>query len=204
MQIFNGQGGAYLATLEDCKKKSAQVSINQFLAIDCESRLKIHLGQVISRGERMDFTVQKAVELGVHEITPLFSERCGVQLNAERASSRAQHWQNIAVSASEQCGRCRVPTVNPPQPLAHFLNHAEGNRLICSPSAGTNAIAELPQTITELTLLVGPEGGFSAVEVQQATLSGFHILALGPRVLRTETAALTAIAILQFHAGDLA
>ena len=203
VQIFNGQGGAYLATIEDCKKKSALVRIKQFLAIDCESPLKIHLGQVISRGERMDFTVQKAVELGVHEITPLFSERCGVQLNSERAANRVEHWQKIAVSASEQCGRCYVPTVNLPQTLTHFLSHSSGNRFICSLAAGSNPLAELSRPVTELTLLVGPEGGFSSQEVQQAIQTGFQTLSLGPRVLRTETAALAAITVLQSYWGDL-
>lgn len=203
LQIFNGEGGMYSARLQDCQKKLAVVQIKEFIAADCESPLKIHLGQAISRGERMDYTVQKSVELGVHSITPLFTERCGVQLNAERADNRRQHWQKIAVSASEQCGRCQVPEIANPQSLTDFFNQTTGLRFICSLSDTPQILPPLSTTISELTLLIGAEGGFSPPELHQAQQAGFIFLSLGPRILRTETAAVVAITLLQNRWGDL-
>lgn len=202
LQIFNGEGGAYSATLQACEKKRAVIALGEFISIDTESPLAIHLGQAISRGERMDYTVQKSVELGVAEITPLFTERCGVQLNAERQENRVQHWQKIAISAAEQSGRCRVPIIHQPQSLTNFLAQTSGVGFICSP-AESQTFPELPATLQALTLLIGPEGGFSPPEIRQAHQSGFHSLSLGPRILRTETAAVVALSLLQTHWGDL-
>jgi 16S rRNA (uracil1498-N3)-methyltransferase len=203
LQIFNGEGGAYSATLHAVQKKLAVVALESWLDIERESPVSIHLGQAISRGERMDFTVQKSVELGVTEITPLFTERCGVQLNAERADNRVQHWRNVAISASEQCGRCRVPPVNRPQSLSDFLNQPLELGFICSPIDSAGNLPEPPATVARITLLIGPEGGFSPQEMQQARQAGFHPLSLGPRILRTETAAIVAMSLLQSRWGDL-
>ncbi len=203
LQIFNGEGGAYSAKLHAVSKKRAVVVLESWLDIERESPLSIHLGQAISRGERMDFTVQKSVELGVTEITPLFTERCGVQLTAERALNRVQHWRNVAISASEQCGRCRAPLVNKPQSLTDFLNQPSELAFICSPIDSTGNLPDLPSTVARITLLIGPEGGFSPQEMQQARKVGFHALSLGPRILRTETAAVVAMSLLQSRWGDL-
>lgn len=204
LQIFNGAGAAYSAKLQACQKKLAVIAVGEFINGERESPLAIHLGQVISRGERMDFSVQKSVELGVHQITPLFSERCGVHLSAERAKNRVQHWQGIAISASEQSGRCRVSTVNQPQSLTHFLAQTSGHRFICSPFDSPQILPKLSGPITQITLLIGPEGGFSPQEILQAQQAGFYSLSLGPRILRTETAAVVAMTLLQSHWGDLA
>ena len=203
LQIFNGEGGAYSAVLHAVAKKRAVVALGAWLDTERESPLSIHLGQAISRGERMDFSVQKSVELGVTEITPLFTERCGVQLTAERALNRVQHWRNIAVSASEQCGRCRVPSINRPQTLTDFCNLPFELGFICSPGDSAENLPDPPPIVNRITLLIGPEGGFSPQEIQQARQAGFHPQSLGPRTLRTETAAIVAISLLQSRWGDL-
>lgn len=203
IEVFNGQGGSYSATLKNVIKKSAVIQIEQFSPIERESPVLIHLGQAISRGEKMDFTIQKSVELGVNQITPLISERCGVHLKGERIEHRVGHWQKIAISASEQSGRCRAPAVNYPQSFADFLMGATGLKLISSLSEQPIALSQLPEEASSVTLLIGPEGGFSTKEVDQAINSGFYPWSLGPRVLRTETAAMVAIALIQSKWGDL-
>lgn len=203
LQLFNGEAGAYAAVLADSQKKLAVVEIKEFIATERESPLLIHLGQAISRGERMDYTVQKSVELGVKRITPLFTERCGVQLNAERAQNRVAHWQKIAINASEQCGRCRITTIDNPQTLAGFFAQATGLRLICSLFATPQILPPPTTPVTQITLLIGPEGGFAPHELAQAQQAGFHPLSLGPRILRTETAAVVALTLLQNRWGDL-
>lgn len=196
LQLFNGEGGAYCAHLQESQKKRAVIAVGEFIAVECESPLRIHLGQAISRGERMDYTVQKSVELGVNRITPLLTAR------AQRAGNRVSHWQKIAVSASEQCGRCRVPAVENPQSLTEFFAQAEGLRFICSLFNTPQILPEFAGPVTQITLLVGPEGGFSPEEIQQAQQAGFYPFSLGPRVLRTETAALVALTLLQSRWGD--
>lgn len=208
LQIFNGEGGAYLAVLKSIQRKHAIVELGEWIADEVESPLSIHLGQAISRGERMDYSVQKSVELGVTEITPLFAERCGVQLNKERQGNRLHHWQKIAISAAEQSGRCRVPIVNPPQNLIDFLASTTRIGFICTPKAGSRdlrceTMATLPDKLSAVTVLIGPEGGFSPQEIQQAERAGFHTLSLGSRILRTETAAVVAISLLQHRWGDV-
>jgi len=203
LQIFNGEGGAYSAILHSRQKKLAVLEIKEFLPIERESPLHIHLGQAISRGERMDFTVQKSVELGINRITPLFTQRCGVSFNASRAENRVQHWQKIAISASEQCGRCRVPLVDSPQSLESFLAEATGLKFICSVFETPPLLPSLDKPVANVTLLIGPEGGFSPQEIHQAQLAGFYPLSLGPRILRTETAAIVALTLLQSRCGDI-
>lgn len=202
LQVFNGEGGVYEAHLQAYQKKSALIQIDEFLVSDRESPLKIHLGQAISRGERMDYTIQKSVELGVDKITPIFSERCGVQLKGERIDNRVQHWQKIAISAAEQSGRCRVPKIENPMSFDKFITAAKGWRFICHPE-NTSSLNDPSAKISEATLLIGPEGGFSPQEIQQACQSEFYSLSLGPRILRTETAAVVALTLLQNQWGDL-
>jgi 16S rRNA (uracil1498-N3)-methyltransferase len=202
--LFNGsESFQYAATLTEVSKKSAQVKINTKELVNSESPLNIHLGQGISRGDRMDFTLQKSVELGVNTITPLFTERCGVKLNAERLEKKRQQWQKIVISACEQSGRIYVPTVTEPMMLADWLTQETSALKINLHPKAQHSIMTLPIENTRVRLLVGPEGGLDDEEIAQARQCQFHDVLLGPRVLRTETAALTAITALQCRFGDL-
>lgn len=203
LELFNGDGNNYQALIVEVGKKSVTVAINGVTANPVESPLRIHLGQGISRGDRMDFAIQKAVELGVAEITPLFTERCGVKLDAERAEKKREQWQKIVISACEQSGRSVVPMVNPLINLDKWLaQETKELKLTLDPWA-KDTIKTLTQA-QAVRLVIGPEGGFSDKEVHQTEQAGFTAVQLGPRVLRTETAALTAIAALQLQLGDLA
>lgn len=202
--LFNGEEAfQYSATLCNVSKKSADANITERIENDTESPLNIHLGQGISRGDRMDFTLQKSVELGVNTITPLFTERCGVKLNAERLEKKRQQWQKIVVSACEQSGRATVPIVAEPMHLEEWLAQETSALKINLHPKAQHSIMSLPIENTRVRLLVGPEGGLSDEEITKANQHDFHDVLLGPRVLRTETAALTAITALQCRYGDL-
>lgn len=203
LKLFNGDGFDYDATILAVGKKNVTVALadREFRAV--ESPLRIHLGQGISRGDRMDFAIQKAVELGVTAITPLFTERCGVKLDAERAEKKREQWQKIAIAACEQSGRAVVPLVHPLKPLSAWLAEPT-NELKLTLDPWTSATIKTLTPTTALRLVIGPEGGFSDYEISATTSAGFQAVRLGPRVLRTETAALTAIAALQLQLGDLA
>ncbi|WP_440874326.1 16S rRNA (uracil(1498)-N(3))-methyltransferase [Thalassotalea sp. PLHSN55] len=203
--VFNGQSAhEYSAKLTNVSKKSAQMMILDVAEKNVESPLNIHLGQGISRGDRMDFTLQKSVELGVNTITPLFTERCGVKLNKERLAKKVEQWQKIVISACEQSGRCIVPVVNEPVLLTQWLEQqTSALKLNLHPKA-SHSIMSLPIENQRVRLLVGPEGGLSDDEITLANDADFQDVLLGPRVLRTETAALTAITALQCRYGDLA
>lgn len=203
LQLFNGDGRNYTATISDVNKKQITVSITAAEPNPVESPLSIHLGQAISRGDRMDFAIQKAVELGVTEITPLFTGRCGVKLDGDRLVKRNEQWQKIAISACEQSGRSVIPTVHPAISLEEWLaQDTKSLRLTLDPRAGATI-----KTLTasqHIRLVIGPEGGFTDAEVAATGQAGFTGIQLGPRVLRTETAALSAISALQLQFGDLA
>lgn len=202
--LFNGEGGEYRATLIDIQKRSVTAQINSFHETDNESPLTLHLGQVISRGDRMEFVIQKAVELGVNEITPLLSERCGIKIKADRLEKKQQQWQKIAISACEQSGRNIVPTINEVEQLESWCRkETTATKLTLHPRA-KYSINTLPNDISNIHLLIGPEGGFTDEEVELTKTLKFTETLLGPRVLRTETAALTAITALQCRFGDLA
>jgi 16S rRNA (uracil1498-N3)-methyltransferase len=205
--LFNGTEAAqYQAKITEVSKKYANVEILDKVVIDNESPLNIHLGQGISRGDRMDFTLQKSVELGVNTITPLFTERCGVKLSGERLEKKRIQWQKIVISACEQSGRCFVPQVAQPLLLNDWLTQdTSALKLNLHPKA-EHSIMGLPleNAGNRVRLLIGPEGGLSDDEINQANQADFHDVLLGPRVLRTETAALTAITALQCRYGDLA
>lgn len=203
LELFNGDGNNYQALIVEVGKKTVSVAINDVLANPVESPLRIHLGQGISRGDRMDFAIQKAVELGVAEITPLFTERCGVKLDAERAEKKREQWQKIVISACEQSGRSVVPVVYPLVSLDKWLAEPD-DCLKLTLDPWTDASIKGLAPTTRLRLVIGPEGGFSDAEVTATSAAGFQPVRLGPRVLRTETAALTAIAALQLQLGDLA
>lgn len=199
--LFHGADGEFQATITAMKKNSCTVTIEKFIPKNIESPLHIHLGQVISRGEKMDYTIQKATELGVTAITPLFSEHCNVRLNEERTTKRLEHWQATAIAASEQCGRCFIPKIFPAENLEEWLQKAlPGTRIILD-HRSPNKIKNISLT-NEIVLLVGPEGGFSDHEILLAKQNNFIPVQLGPRILRTETAALAAISALQTLKGD--
>ena len=202
--LFNGEGGQYLATLIDVQKRNCTAQIKHFHETTNESPLHLHLGQVISRGDRMEFVIQKAVELGVNEITPLISERCGVKINVERMAKKQQQWQKIAIAACEQSGRNIVPIIHSTMPLVDWCSTpSDAVKLTLHPRA-KYSINTLPDDIKNISLLIGPEGGLSDQEIELTETLNFTETLLGPRVLRTETAALTAITALQCRFGDLA
>ncbi|MGS0680466.1 16S rRNA (uracil(1498)-N(3))-methyltransferase [Shewanella sp. 125m-7] len=203
VSLFNGDGNDYLAEIVSASKKNVEVKVLSCEANDSESPLNLHLGQVISRGDRMDFTIQKSVELGVNTITPLFSERCGVKLSGERLEKKIQQWQKIVVSACEQSGRSVVPVVRPAMQLADWCAEPSiAVKLNLHPRAshGVNGLS-LPNN--RVRLVIGPEGGLSAPEIAMTEEHHFTDVLLGPRVLRTETAALTTISALQLKFGDI-
>lgn len=204
VELFNGDGHAYLAQILRIDKQDVTVLIEQRLEQSRESPLRVTLLQGISSGERMDFTMQKCVELGVHAIQPLQTERSVVKLVAERKEKRVRHWQNIVASACEQCGRNHVPEVMPIQGLLEWLGAQDSGqalKLHLSPDA-ESGLRDLPRPDGPLLLAVGPEGGFSESERAALKQCGFVGVRLGPRVLRTETAALAALSALQAVWGD--
>lgn len=203
--LFNGNGKAYPALPEVLEKRRASVRILREEATDNESPLNITLVQAVSAAERMDFTLQKSVELGVAEIRPIISERCVVRLSGERAEKRVARWQEIVVSACEQSGRNIVPKVLPLTTYAQALQQLpqETAKLLMSLYRAQKLSDVRPQS-GKVVFMVGPEGGWTEKEEQQAFDAGFQSVTLGKRVLRTETASLAAIAAMQTLWGDFA
>lgn len=200
--IFNGEEGEYDAQIIESVGKVVKVQLQHCQVRVVESPLKIILAQAISRGEKMDFTLQKAVELGVHAIVPLMTERVGVKLDADRAANRLVHWQKVVISACEQSGRTYVPQVAPITHLTQWLTRAAGElKILLDPHGATSFDFATP--VQEVSLLIGAEGGLSTRECELAYQAGFIGWHLGPRILRTETAGLSAIAVLQHRWGDL-
>ncbi|GEM77386.1 16S rRNA (uracil(1498)-N(3))-methyltransferase [Vibrio sagamiensis] len=201
--LFDGSGAEFPAVISQVTKKSVMVELSERVENNIESPLDLHLGQVVSRGDKMEFTIQKSVELGVNSITPLISERCGVKLDQKRFEKKLAQWQKIAISACEQCGRNRVPEIRPVMTLEQWCQESfDGLRLNLHPRA-KYSINTLPTPIEKVRLLIGPEGGLSSGEIEMTREHQFEETLLGPRVLRTETAALTAITALQVRFGDL-
>ncbi len=200
--LFNGQGGEYPAVIKACQKRSALVQLGDGVDNNRESPLRIHLGIGLSRGERMDTVVQKATELGVTEISPLFTERCEVKLNDQRMLKRQDHWQKVITSACEQSGRNRIPRVHAPVKLEPFLANADASIKLLMHPADEPGTALPGSGVNSVLVLVGPEGGFSDQEVAQCTHRGFVTFCLGQRILRTETAPLAALSVLQYRWGD--
>ncbi len=201
--LFDGAGGACAATLADVGKRDAWARVAEALPGEVESPLWVVLAQGVSRGEKMDYTLQKAVELGVAVIQPLFAERGGIGLTGERLARKTQHWRGIVIGACEQCGRNRLPELREPLPLAEWLRQSvePGLRLLLDPLAERGLRGLEPPTGV-VTLLIGPEGGLSSAETAQARQAGFTGVRLGPRVLRTETAGVAALAAVQALWGD--
>ena len=201
--VFDGRGCEYPARIERIGKSGVTVTVGEADTVDRESPLAVTLAQGISSGERMDYTIQKAVELGVRAIQPLATERSVVKLGGERAVKRVAHWQGVAVAACQQSGRNRVPEVLPVAALTAWLATIpdDAERLMLSPHA-SRALRELERPAGSIVLLIGPEGGFAPRELSDAQALGFTSVRLGPRVLRTETAALAALAAMQTLWGD--
>lgn len=204
--LFDGSGFEFHGAIEATDKKHVWVTLSGVHGPAVESPLQVTLAQGVSRGERMDYTVQKAVELGVAAIVPVLTERSVVKLDKDGGARKREHWHGVVVGACEQSGRVRVPEVSPPLSLANFLADLPeaGLKLLLDPLGGTTA-NDLPRPADgKLLLLVGPEGGLSENERNLAARVGFMGLKLGPRILRTETAALVALSLLQSQWGDLA
>jgi len=203
--VFNGDGGEWSARIDAMTKSTVTLSVGEQAEPGTESALKIHLVQGISRGERMDFVVQKATELGVKRITPVLTEYGVVKLDAARAEKRRNHWQSVATSACEQSGRTRLPLVDSPVALRDWFGNKPTEvdaELILAPGA-TTSLAGIAAPQTKVCVLIGPEGGFSHTEYEDASVAGFTAVSLGPRVLRTETAAVATLSVMQSLWGDL-
>jgi len=199
--LFDGRGGEYAATLVEAGKKHATALVGEHCPDDRESALTVHLAIAVSKGERMEWVVQKATELGATSITPLISERSEVKLRGERADKKQAQWQQIAYSACEQCQRNRPPQINPITPL-HELLDSDTSALKLVLHHRSAAALQSYTAPGSVCLLIGPEGGLSDSEISAAQAAGFEPLTLGPRVLRTETAPLAAIAAMQTLWGD--
>jgi 16S rRNA (uracil1498-N3)-methyltransferase len=201
--LFDDTGGEYAAEVVAFGRDTVRVAVGEHRPSNRESPLRVTLAQGISRGERMDVVVQKATELGVWRIVPVTTQRTVVRLNEAKAADRLRHWRAIAVAACEQCGRNHVPQITPPMALQDFLVSGlpEGLRLLLNPEGGIRA-RDLPAS-DSATLLIGPEGGLAEAERSAAAAAQFTGLSLGPRILRTETAALAALAVIQQQLGDL-
>ncbi|MGH8377735.1 MAG: 16S rRNA (uracil(1498)-N(3))-methyltransferase [Gammaproteobacteria bacterium] len=205
--LFDGSGREFEARLDAVSNHRAQVVTGARREGQPESPLRITLAQGISRGERMDYTIQKAVELGVAEILPVLTARSVVRLDQEQAARKRAHWQQLVISACEQSGRVRVPVVGEPLSFDAFLKQPVeyALKLLLDPRANTGLSAlNRPAHGQQVLLLVGPEGGLSEAEDAAARQTGFQGVRLGPRILRTETAALVALSLLQSRWGDLA
>ncbi|MFT5676716.1 MAG: 16S rRNA (uracil1498-N3)-methyltransferase [Paraglaciecola sp.] len=201
--LFNGDDSEYSAVLIEVTKRNVVVQVEAKLSMSVESPLSIHLGQGISRGDRMELVLQKSAELGVTEISPLITERCGVNLSEQRWQKKYQQWQKIIIAACEQCGRNTLPTLNMPCTFSNWINQSTKQlRLTLHPRA-EKAFRHITVPPAGVRLLIGPEGGFSENELYNTEQAGFHSVQLGPRVLRTETAAIAAITALQAIHGDL-
>ena len=195
--LFNGQGGEYDVTLTEVDKKSATVSVNAFNPANRTPKFQALLGQVMSKGDRMDYAIQKAVELGVSEIQLLTSDRCEMRLKYDRDQKKLDHWQGIAIAACEQCGLNIVPKILAPISLEKWLDTELPNtKLVLAPNKDETDV--LAEATLDLVLLIGPEGGLSEAEISTANQKGFLNWCIGERVLRTETAPVDALSILNY------
>ncbi len=201
--LFNGEDDECVCVIDVVQKKNVTVRQGPVVRASRESHLQIHLGQAISKGDRMDFVMQKATELGVASITPLVTDFCAVKLDKDKLLKKVAQWQAMVVSACEQSLRNKVPKVHDPMLLTDYLAHAEGGAKFLLHPRDAHTLADCLPLPESVVLLIGPEGGFSDMEVQAAKQHRYVPLSLGPRILRTETAAMSALSILQAYGGDL-
>ncbi len=202
IRLFNGEGGEYIATILNAGRRDLRVGIGQFHNIDRESPLETTLGLCISRGDRMDYALQKSTELGVSRVIPLFSERSEGKLQGERLSKKQRHWQQVMISACEQCGRNRLPTLNTAMNLADWAPQADADTRFVLHHRGQQSLTPNDEQPKHVALLIGPEGGLSETEISLAEQQGFMPLTLGPRVMRTETAPVAILSLMQYEWGD--
>ncbi len=200
--VFNGKGGEFSAKIQNLTRKSAVISIAEWIDREIESPIKIDLGLGISRGERMNFALQKAVELGVNRICPIISTRTVVQLKGERKKIKHIHWEKIVHNSGEQCGRNYLPIVASPEQLCDWILNKNGLKLFFDPDSD-KTLQDFDRPQRHIFILSGPEGGFTDMEQSQAKAAGFLAIRLGPRILRAETAVLAAVAAIQTLWGDL-
>lgn len=196
--FFNGQGGEYLVTLTAINKKNAFVSVNHFEASDRTPPFKVILGQVMSKGDRMDYAIQKATELGVGTIQLLTSDRCEMRLKYERDQKKLEHWQSVAIAACEQCGMNRITKIIPPIHVNDWvISELPNSRFVLAPNKDQKNV--LLDSSDNIALLIGPEGGLSEAEIDFANQNHFQNWCIGDRILRTETAPVVALSILNYH-----
>ena len=201
--LFNGNGHDYPSEVVDIYKRKATVVVNSQISLSLESPLHIHLGQGVSKGDRMELALQKSVELGVSEITPIITENCNVKLDQERWLKKHQSWQKLVIAACEQSQRNVLPTLHMPVTLNQWLGQpSELSKIILAPGAKTY-LSTLHKPKRGFRLIIGPEGGLSEQEVYTAQELGYQAVNIGPRILRTETAAIASLSILQSHFGDI-
>ena len=203
LRVFDGRGNEFEATLDQVAKRSAKLVLGAACAVNRESPLHLSLIQGISKGERMDFSIQKAVELGVTRIVPVITERCNVSLDRERQDKKFEHWRGVMISACEQSGRSVLPELAPVMKFSDWLASATtGLRLMLDP-LGAEPLASINLEAQAISLVIGPEGGLSPAEIKLGAQHGARGVRLGPRILRTETAGVVAISVLQARFGDL-
>jgi 16S rRNA (uracil1498-N3)-methyltransferase len=201
--VFNGYGGEYEAVLRRTHQSTNNIFIGKFIDCNRESSLQLKLLQGISRGDHMDFCLQKAVELGVTEIQPIYTERCTVRIKKRHLQKKLDRWQKIITSATEQCGRTRISSLNTPLTLSDYFQQSPSQcGIVLDPTSDTS-LSQFSPPQESISILVGPEGGLSEQEIAIASVSGLHRVFMGARTLRTETAAITAIAAVQILWGDL-
>ena len=203
--MFDGSGGEFDVAITHLSRGSVRVRTEQFDNTALESPFSIHLLQGVSRGDRMDTVVQKSTELGVTRISPVLTDFAVVQLDQDRAAKRMQHWTRVAQSACEQCGRNVVPAIDAPASFADWMDVMDAlpqQKFVLHPGA-PDSLAEINMERRETVLLIGPEGGLSPMEMERASAAGFQSVSMGPRIMRTETAAIASIAILQSRFGDI-
>ncbi len=204
--LFNGDGREFLGAIDSVRGSRVLASVGECRPVDRESPLAVTLVQCVPRGDRMDFIVQKATELGVSRIVPILSQRSVVRLDARQAESKTAHWRAVAVSACEQCGRNRLPAIDAARPLLHYLGESapgDALRLVFEPDRESQARGVSQDPLQRAEIAIGPEGGFEADELEAFRVAGFFRVGLGPRILRTETAAIAALVWLQTRFGDL-
>ncbi len=202
VHLFRGDNHEFMGKIHTIQKKIVQVRIEGVQQVDRESPAVIHLAQALSKGDRMEWVIQKAVELGVASITPLITQHCSVKLHNDRLSKKRGQWEQIIIAACEQCGRNRIPLLHPFQNLSEYVQRPlEGLKIVLAPSSEHKPL--LSFTEQPIHVVVGAEGGFSTSEMENLKQQDFQPLSLGPRILRTETAAIAAIAAIQSHWGDM-
>lgn len=200
--LFNGDKGEYHTVITFSKKGKVLVQVNSFTEVNRESPLKLHLFQGLSKGDHMDFSIQKAVELGVSEITPTFCARSQFKMDQKRLEKKLQHWQQIIISAAQQSWRCELPKLNPPISFAESLEARSEQNIIFDVDS-TQTLEQTAANHGSINCWIGPEGGFSTDEIELSHNADMLVASLGPRILRTETATVAAISLLQYFAGDL-